>query len=460
MNLFLRDAGAPAGSPLLRPGGLHRSQVDRPQAAGAALRAWLDAVAALPLAPDQGRQAQALDALRRRPEEALALEVTLPFCAAHCLCCERQVHVAQPAAVLDAYVADVVAEYAMLVERIGGGRELLRLHLGGGTANELGEAQLAQLVDGLSRHGTLPAEALLSADCDPRRTGWVQLQALQGLGFSELKFGVLDLSPEVQAAIGRSQSARLVEDACDMARESGIACIDLRLMVGLPRQTPARWRETLTRVLAMAPDRVSLARYRHRPELVAGQRDIDASELPDAAAANELVRLAAEALCGAGYRWLGADLFVLDTDALAQAADEGRLRFGLGGYSGQPALPHLGLGAGALSDIDGQLFWNEGTLQAWSTRVRAGELPVTHAAGADAAGAERRAAVESLLCGLRCPKPAPGAATAAGWARLAQQVEAGLLRAEGDVLVVTEQGRWGLPALCGAFAAAAARGAA
>ncbi|HQQ79171.1 MAG TPA: hypothetical protein PLB01_17615, partial [Thermoanaerobaculia bacterium] len=42
----------------------------------------------------------------------------------------------------------------------------------------------------------------------PRRTGWVQLQALQGLGFSELKFGVLDLSPEVQAAIGRSQSAR------------------------------------------------------------------------------------------------------------------------------------------------------------------------------------------------------------------------------------------------------------
>lgn len=430
--------------------GLHRSSAARPQAVGAALRAWLAAaVAPGPLAAEQGRHAQALVALAGRTEEALSVDVALPFCASHCLCCERQVHVAQPAAVLDAYVADLVEEMAGLARVLGPGREVLRLHLGGGTANELSEAQLSQVVDGIERHCRLPAEALLSADCDPRRIGWVQLHALRGLGFRELTFGVLDLDAAVQAAIGRSHTPQLLGDVCDMARESGIGCIELRLMVGLPRQSAEGWRRTLRQVLALAPDRISIGRYHHQPALVAGQRDIDEGELPDAAQTRALVCVTAEVLGEAGYRWLGADHFVLESDELAQAAEAGRLRFGLGGYSALPPLPQLGLGVGAVSDIDGRLFWNEAALALWHERVRAGESPVVHAAVPDAAALKRRAAVEQLLCKLHCALPAD-MADAARWAPL---VAEGAVELGEQTLKVTETGRAVLAEVCARFAA-------
>ena len=38
----------------------------------------------------------ALAALAQRPEEAISLDFALPFCAAHCLCCDRDILAAQP----------------------------------------------------------------------------------------------------------------------------------------------------------------------------------------------------------------------------------------------------------------------------------------------------------------------------------------------------------------------------
>lgn len=431
--------------------GLHRSSAARPQAVGAALRAWLATVvpdAALPA--DGGAHASALQQLAARPDQALAVDVALPFCASHCLCCERQVHVAQPSAVLDAYVADLVAEMVVLVRTLGPGREVLRLHLGGGTANELNEAQLSLLVDGIEQQAGLPGEALLSADCDPRRTGWVQLHALRGLGFRELVFGVLDLDVDVQDAIGRSHTPRLLADVCDMARETGIDSIELRLMVGLPRQTAPGWRTTLRQVTAMAPDRISIGRYHHQPALVPGQRGIDARELPDADAVQALLKLAAEVLGEVGYRWLGADLFVLESDELARAADAGGLRFGLGGFSAQAPMPQLGLGVGAMSEIGGALFWNEAQLPLWHERVRAGAASACHAVVPDAAALQRRHAVEQLLCSLRC---APlDAAAAQAWAALAAAAPPDTLELRDGVWHVTEAGRLQLVGLCSLFA--------
>lgn len=434
--------------------GLHRSSAARPQAVGAALRAWLATVvpdAALPA--DGGAHASALQQLAARPDQALAVDVALPFCASHCLCCERQVHVAQPSAVLDAYVADLVAEMVVLVRTLGPGREVLRLHLGGGTANELSEAQLSLLVDGIEQQAGLPGEALLSADCDPRRTGWLQLRVLRRLGFRRLAFGVLDLDGAVQAAIGRAQSPALVADACQTARDSGIESIELRLMVGLPRQTLDSWRSTLRRLITMAPDRIALCRYHHQPQWAPAQYAIDADSLPDAELCQELVRCAATMLCEAGYEWLGADLFVLETDELALAREQGRLRCSPGGFSATAPLPQLGLGVGALSAIEGGLFWNAAPMQAWCAAVQAGRATVVHGVPADAEGLRRRDAVERLLCQMQLPRPADADGLQPAFERLrAHQADGALIAGPGSVLV-TEAGRHRLPELCAAFAA-------
>jgi len=424
----------------------------RPQRWSPSVQALLATQVAHPLQAEPAGFEAALAALSTRPDEALAIEVAVPFCLSHCLCCERDVQVAQPGSVIDAYVAGLQSELAWLAGRLGPGRDVLSLHLGQGTANEMSQSQLARLVDTLARHFRLPAEAQLVADCDPRLTGWMQLHALRGLGFRRLAFGVLDLDGAVQAAIGRAQSPALVADVCQMARDSGIESVELRLMIGLPAQTLVSWRATLRQLIAMAPDRIAIGRYHHQPQWAPAQHAIDADSLPDDGLCRDLAELTAATLCEAGYVWLGADLFVLEIDELAQARERGRLRCGPAGYSATAPLPQLGLGAAALSAIDGSLFWNATPLPAWREAVRAGRHAVSHAVPADAAGLLRRDAVERLLCALELPRVPAGHGLQLAIERLLAHARDGDVVAEPDRVVVTERGRHRLPELCAAFA--------
>lgn len=328
---------------------------------------------------------RALARLAAEPVAPIALAAAIPFCAAHCLYCERDIHVAQPAAVIDAYVGALLREASLLAGRIGTQRDILQLHLGGGSANELGEVQLVRLVAGLQEAWRMPADAEMSVECDPRRVSQGHFDLLRGLGFRQASLGVVDLDPVVQQAIGRRHSQALIDDVCQLARESGFERINLELMIGLPMQTLERWRSTVERVIAMAPDRVALARYHHRPQVIAVQRALDASALPDEATCREMWALCAELLGAAGYDGIGADQFVLSDDELAQALQRGELRRNLVSYTATPNAALLGLGAGAVGEIGGSLFWNEGALPLWQQAVGEGRLPVVRAQTAQAA---------------------------------------------------------------------------
>jgi oxygen-independent coproporphyrinogen-3 oxidase len=394
------------------------------------------------------RYAQVLDGLASRPDDPVSLSMKVPFCTTRCMCCHRDIRAAQPSAVIEDYVSGLVDEIRVVADRIGAERDVLQFHLGGGTANELSERQLVRLVGALHRQWRLPADAEMSVECDPRRAGWAQLRALRGLGFSRVTFGVLDLDTDVQQAIGRRHSVALIDDVCSLARDCGVEYINLDLMVGLPYQTEQRWQTTLERVLAMAPDRVRLARYRHWPWNAPAQQAIDADALPGAEQTQALARQTADMLCSAGYRWIGADQFVLETDELALALEQGRLRRSLISYTATPPTPLLGLGLAAVGDIDGSLYWNESSLPVWRRAVQQGRFPVAHAQVATAGESKRRTAVDQLLCGqeLRAETVRDGMEDA--YHRLAQHESGGLVRVLEDRIVVTEAGRHELLSLC------------
>lgn len=400
------------------------------------------------------RYEAALRALSRRDDAALAIALRMPFCASHCLCCERSIRAAQPAAVIDAYVDDLCAELQRLAAATGP-RDVLQLTVGNGCANELDDSQLARLVTTLQRHWRLTADADMAAECDPRRVSDSQLALLRGFGFRRLTFGVLDLDTQVQSAIGRCQTGALVDDVCERARAAGIRSVNLDLMAGLPRQTEAGWQRTLRRVVAMAPDRVTIARYRHRPWMAPVQSLIDPEEVPDEARTQALVVHAGQALRAAGYRWIGADHFVLDGDELALAFDEGRLRRNLAGYSGRDVGPVIGVGIGAVSDVDGHLYWNEPLPETWAARLREGLLPVACTRPSTPAERRRRRAVEHLLCSLELRAEHARGGLEAAYAQLADREREGWVRALDDRIVVTDQGRGCLHDLCAAFGAVA-----
>lgn len=318
----------------------------------------------------------ALASLAARPGTPLVLAMAAPFCHLRCLCCARSVLVAQPEAVIADHVEGLLEEIDALAGRVGGAHEVLAWHLGGGSADELSQAQLSRLVLAVQAHWPLPAEAELSLDADPRQLGVTRLIGWRGLGFRQLRLRVFDLDAGVQQAIGRLHSAALVDDACDSARQSGFECIELDLVAGLPRQTEASWGATLERVMALAPDRIGLSRYRHRPSRAPVQCAIDSESLPDAAASAALDALAEQRLGRAGYRRVQAGCFVLEGDPLWAAAQQGRLRRSPAGCLPTAPGAVLGIGPGAAGEVDGLRLANEPDPARWRAAVRAGRLPV------------------------------------------------------------------------------------
>lgn len=391
---------------------------------------------------------QALQGLAERADEAVSLSIELPFCAAHCLCCDRAVLAAQPREVIDDYVDGLIDETAAVAARAGAAHDLLQLHVGGGSASELDEDQLARLVTALRQHWRVPADAEMSIDCDPRRVGWMSLQLMRSLGFGRMRYGVLDLDDRVQQAIGRRHSPALVDDACQLARDSGMEIVELQLMVGLPHQTPDSWRRTLRQLVAMAPDRLTLARYQHRPWLAPGQHAIDADALPDEAECQALLRLGAEQLREAGYRWIGAEHFVLESDELAAAQEQGRLRHTPVGYTGVPPSALIGHGVGAQSCIDGQTFGNATTLAAWRGALREGRSPVQRLQPATPLEQRRQQALQQLLCQLQMPWDLAVGGLEPAYAALARHAAQGWVQVEADRIVITDAGRLQLAALC------------
>jgi oxygen-independent coproporphyrinogen III oxidase len=315
----------------------------------------------------------ALEALAGRPDDALALGLGLPFCAMRCGYCSDDVSVTADAAEIDAYVDALLWQMDRAVGWIGTEREVVQVHLGGGTPNRLAGAQLERLVGAVRmRFRTLP-ETEWSIECDPRRCSAAQFDTLRRLGFGHLHLGMADLDAGVQRASGRLQSATVMHDVVSIARAARFESVRVDLVCGLPGQTEATWRSSLDGVLRLGVDRVRCLRYRHQPSRSWNQFAIDADALPRPPECEALGRLAADTLVQAGHVRIGPDLFVLEGDALARAAARGELRRTALGPTALPVDHLLGFGAGQVSEVLGVRALSLPSRIDWQRQVAAGD---------------------------------------------------------------------------------------
>jgi oxygen-independent coproporphyrinogen III oxidase len=222
--------------------------------------------------------------------------------------------------------------------------------------------------------------------------------------------------------------------AMDGMRAAGIESINFDLMYGLPFQDEAVLADTLDQTAALGADRVALFGYAHVPHLIARQRRIDASCLPDQ---RQRFRMAAEGstrLIDAGYQAVGFDHFARPGDDLAQAALSGRLRRNFQGFTDDPAPVLIGLGATAISQFDGLFVQNEKNTGRYRMLTGAGQLAGRRGVARTPEDRRRGAVIEALLCRgeARIDRDLADAAAA----RLAPFALRGLIRWAGDRLIL------------------------
>lgn len=388
----------------------------------------------------------------------IALYVHLPFCASRCLYCGCNATVTTRAEIVDRYLARLEREMDLVADAIGCRPRIAEMHWGGGTPNFLHDGQLESLFGMLATRFGIDARTECSVEADPRLVTTDQLRTLRRLGFDRISFGVQDLDPRVQEAIGRVQPTSLVRQVVEDARAAGFGGINVDLIYGLPHQTADRFARTVDEAIALAPDRVACFGYAHVPWMRPHQKRIDESALPGASGRFALFRDAVVRFTEAGYSWIGIDHFALPNDPLALAADAGRLHRNFMGYTTRSGEQLLGLGTSAISELGGRFVQNEPELGGWQRAIDAGHLPVARGHVMTEDDRARGAAISHLMCNAELPFDLFVGDVDALVDRYEALADDGLLEFEVDRIAVTPLGRFFLRNM--AFALDGYRGAA
>ncbi|PIM52705.1 oxygen-independent coproporphyrinogen III oxidase [Roseateles chitinivorans] len=340
----------------------------------------------------------ALRAFGPAATQPLSVYVHIPFCESVCYYCACNKVVTRHHERAAAYVDALETEIALVHRRLGVRALVSQLHFGGGTPTFLADRELSMLMALLHRHFRLAADAEISIEVDPRTIDVARLRHLRTLGFNRLSFGVQDFDPDVQRAVHREQSLESVTALVGASRDLGFRSINVDLIHGLPRQTPASFARTIDQVAALRPDRIALYGYAHLPHRFKPQRRIDTAALPPA---SDKLRMLAGAIAGfiaRGYSYIGMDHFALADDPLAIAKREGRLHRNFQGYSTQPDCDLVALGVSAISKVGASFAQNVKTLPEYYAALRGGRLPVERGLTLDQDDLVRRDAIMALMC--------------------------------------------------------------
>ena len=328
----------------------------------------------------------------------LSLYVHLPFCASLCYYCGCNKIVTRHHEQASTYLRYLEKELDLLVAQAGAGQVVTQLHLGGGTPTFLSNDELRELMAILRRGFVLAPGGEYSIEIDPRTVDGDRLAAIAEMGFNRLSFGVQDFDPDVQRAVNRVQPFEQVAGLMDEARRLRFPSINIDLIYGLPRQTPASFERTLSQVQRIRPDRIALYGYAHLPTRFKPQRRILQTDLPGGVAKVAMLSQSMAALLSAGYIHVGMDHFALPNDSLAVAKRQGRLHRNFQGYSTEPDCDLIALGVSAIGRVGTTYSQNFKTMREYCDRLDAGRLPIARGLVLSHDDQVRRAAIMALMC--------------------------------------------------------------
>lgn len=271
------------------------------------------------------------------------LYVHVPFCAQACSYCDFHftTRLDDRKRMVDAIIAELQATLPAW-----SGHTFKTLYFGGGTPSILGANAIGRIAEAAFQHADWALEEW-TVEANPEDLDAQGLAALKNVGVDRLSVGIQSFDPDVLAWMRRIHSAETAEFAVRKAAELGFEHISLDLMYGLPVGDENRWKDDLTRALALPADHLSCYILTAEPRTLYGHQ-LDQGKLsapPDEQVVNEY-----GALCAATAE---AGLEHYEVSNFARAG--GRSRHNSAYWDG---TPYLGVGPGAHSFMAPKRWWN------------------------------------------------------------------------------------------------------
>jgi oxygen-independent coproporphyrinogen-3 oxidase len=320
-------------------------------------------------------QRSAVDAALERPFEGrpLGLHVHVPFCRRRCHYCSFRVNARSTPEEMELYLTRLMREFLLYQERPAiRGRRFSTVHIGGGTIAYPSEAQITRLFTGLRAADDWEEVVECTCEVEPGTVSPGKFRLLSDLGVTRLSLSFQTLDDDVLERVGRGLKAADCIDAYEQARAAGFDQINVDLLAGLPGQTDASWNETVERIIALAPECVTVYQLEFtRPATIRAALDAAAgAPLPDWPTKVSWTGAAFERLEAAGYT------IASGCTALREPA---RWRFAHSAGSLWRGGDLLALGQSATGFIDGVNYQNVLTFEGYTRQLAAHRLPIHRA---------------------------------------------------------------------------------
>ena len=398
--------------------------------------------------------------LRSKPNEPTSFYIHIPFCAKLCGFCLCSVEITSNRNRIERFVDMLIEEIRMLrdlCERNNVKPNIREIHLGGGTPSYLFGEQLEDIMTALGPLVDAYQIDEFAMEIDPRTATPEKLAHYAGLGVNRISFGVQDFNAVVQQRVNRVQPYEMVRDL--MAMRGLFRGVNFDLLYGLPMQTPETFRRTMDLAIGLRPDRVTLIKYAHAPDVRAHMKLIDEAELPGRDVLPQMFVDATQQLLDAGYLWVGIDNFALPSDDLAAAVGQGGAGRDFGGSTAGRTQAIVGLGPSSTHAFGRFYFQNVADSGNYTKAIQAGRFPTERGYELSSDDLVRRDIIFSLQGKHEVLRSLIERVDEAGLAdhqnevgnALDQFLKAGMVYLDSERLSLTPLGRYFIPHVCRLF---------
>ncbi len=185
----------------------------------------------------------------------LSIYLHIPFCARKCRYCDFLSYPATAREQEDylTLLLQEIEKQSLFYE----GYRVISVFVGGGTPSLLKADAIKKIFKKLNYNFIFEKDCEITIEANPDSLTLAKLEACLQAGVNRLSIGLQSADDEELRQLGRIHDYRTFCRAYEMARLAGFQNINIDLMSAVPGQTPASYRQTLERVLALEPEHIS-----------------------------------------------------------------------------------------------------------------------------------------------------------------------------------------------------------
>ncbi len=185
-----------------------------------------------------------------------AIYLHIPFCRTKCTYCAFNTYT-KLETLIEPFVEALIRE----IHIVGASQTGLPVHtifFGGGTPSMLTPEQFQRILQALHTVFDVASDAEISIEANPNDISADYITAIRTTGINRLSLGMQSANDHELKLFARRHDNDELAGAMTAARRAGFDNINLDLIYGIPHQTLDHWEWTLSQMLTLQPDHISL----------------------------------------------------------------------------------------------------------------------------------------------------------------------------------------------------------